>query len=423
MSDVSSSHHRLFYGWVVVAAACGITFFGFGSSYTFSAFLTSLQHDFGASRGSVSLVFSLSAFLYYNFGVVSGALASRWGARRLAVMGMLFLGIGLILASRAQSLWEVYVGYGIGVGLGIGCSYVPAIGTVQRWFVRNRGLASGFAVSGTGLGTLVMPLLASWLIKTVGWRDAYLLLGCLAATLGTGLSLLLVDDPRQRGLAPDGDPIQTNASIPATTGTSVRQAIQSIPFIGLYIACLISSLGIFVPFVHLVPYALDHHVNPSLAVLLIGVIGAGSTSGRFFLGGFADRMGRESFLIVMLVGIAVSLALWALVSSFWMLAIFAFLFGSFYGGWFAIIPAVVMDYVGAQNVRAIIGILYTSLGIGALLGPSMAGFAFDISHSYLLPILAGVGANIIAAGIVMLSTQIVSRKIFSKNLSATSLDQ
>jgi MFS transporter, OFA family, oxalate/formate antiporter len=75
----------MFYGWLVVAAAFAVTFVGFGSAYTFSAFVGALQHDFAASRGSVSLVFSLAGFLYFGLGIVSGLLADRWGSRRLAV--------------------------------------------------------------------------------------------------------------------------------------------------------------------------------------------------------------------------------------------------------------------------------------------------------------------------------------------------
>ena len=151
------SNPRIFYGWFVVAAAFAVTFVGFGSAYTFSAFVESLQKDFAASRGSVSLVFSLAGFLYFGLGVVSGPLADRWGSRRLAVVGMILTGTGLAIASAARSLAEVYAAYGIGVGLGVGCAYVPAVGAVQRWFVRRRGFASGLAVSGIGVGTLAMP--------------------------------------------------------------------------------------------------------------------------------------------------------------------------------------------------------------------------------------------------------------------------
>ena len=158
------AERRIFYGWWVVAAAFAITFLGFGSAYTFSAFLEQLQRDFGASRDSVSLVFSLAGFLYFGLGIVSGPLADRFGSRPLVLIGMILLGLGLALASAAQNLIEVYAAYGLGVGLGMGCAYVPAIGAVQRWFVRRRGFASGLAVAGIGVGTLVMPPLASLLI-------------------------------------------------------------------------------------------------------------------------------------------------------------------------------------------------------------------------------------------------------------------
>src|SRR6202790_5201051 len=97
---------RIFHGWLVVAAAFAVTFVGFGCAYTFSAFVEPLQRDFGASRGSVSLVFSLAGFLYFGLGIVSGPLADRFGSRRLAVAGLVLTGLGLMAASAARSLPE-----------------------------------------------------------------------------------------------------------------------------------------------------------------------------------------------------------------------------------------------------------------------------------------------------------------------------
>src|SRR6202051_4438346 len=222
---------RIFYGWFVVSAAFAVTFVGFGCAYTFSAFVEVLQRDFDASRGSVSLVFSLAGFLYFGLGILSGPLADRFGSRRLAVAGMILTGLGLAAASLAHSLTEIYVAYGLGVGLGVGCAYVPAIGAVQRWFVRRRGFASGLAVSGIGVGTLVMPPLASLLIETLGWRGAYLVLGALAAVVGGGLALLIENDPRDRGLGPDGDPPPSAAQPAQPEGHLVRDAIRSRRFI------------------------------------------------------------------------------------------------------------------------------------------------------------------------------------------------
>jgi MFS family permease len=387
---------KLFYGWFVVAAAFVVTFTGFGSAYTFSSFVESLQRDFGASRGSVSLVFSFAGFLYFGLGVISGPLADRWGARNLAALGMGLVGLGLALASQAQTIVQVYAAYSIGVGAGVGCAYVPTLGAVQRWFVRRRGFASGLAVSGIGVGTLVMPPLATWLIANLGWRDAYLVLGIVAAVIGVGSSLLISDDPRRHGTGPDGDPLETS-SAPVRQGVSIRDAVRTPRFAGLYAACLISAFGVFVPFVHLVPFAVDHQVTPAAAVLLLGMIGVGSTAGRFVLGGIADRVGRDTFLVAMYAGMAVSLAIWAAAGGFWSLAIFALLFGVFYGGWVAILPAIVTDHFGGRNVGGIIGILYTSVAIGTLFGPSAAGFAFDVSHSYVIPVAISAAANIGAA--------------------------
>src|SRR3954470_23420817 len=110
---------RLFHGWLVVAGAFAVTLMGFGGAYTFSAFVDSLQREFGASRGTVSLVFSLAGFLYFGLGVVSGPLADRFGSRRLAVAGMLLIGVGFAAASTAQRMSDIYLAYGLGAGLGV----------------------------------------------------------------------------------------------------------------------------------------------------------------------------------------------------------------------------------------------------------------------------------------------------------------
>ena len=392
---------RPFYGWFVVAAAFTVTFVGFGSAYTFSAFVESLQREFAASRGSVSLVFSLAGFLYFGLGVLTGPLADRFGSRTLSIIGMVMVGLGLCCAGMAHTLEQVYVAYGLGMGLGVGCSYVPAIAVVQRWFVKRRGFASGLAVSGIGVGTLVMPPLAAHLVGALGWRHTYVALGVLATVVGVGMASLIENDPRDRGLAPDGDALQAGEAQRVQKGFSVRGAVRSRRFVGLYAACLICAFGLFVPFVHLIPFALDHGVAQSRAVLLLGAIGVGSTAGRFLLGDLADRCGRELTLVLMFAGMALVLLCWIFAAVFWGMALFALAYGVVYGGFVAVLPALVMDYFGGRNVSGIIGILYTSVALGTLIGPSAAGFAFDVSHSYTLPILIGAGGNIIAAGIML----------------------
>ena len=398
--NAAVSNPRIFYGWFVVAATFAITFVGFGAAYSFSAFLVPLQHDFAASRGSVSFVFALAGFLYFGLGIVTGPLADRFGSRRFAVGGMILTAIGLVAASVARSLTEVYAAYSLGIGLGIGTAYVPAVGAVQRWFVRRRGIASGLAVSGIGVGTLVVPPLASLMIEALGWRETYLILGIFTLIIGAGMALLIEDDPRIRGLAPDGECRGSDTPEPTSAGIPIGDTLRSGRFIRFYAACFICSFGVFVPFVHLVPYALDHGVAQSAAALLIGAIGVGSTVGRFLLGGFADRLGRPLSFLIMFAGMGLSFLIWLFSAGFWPLAVFALVFGVFYGGAVALAPAVLVDYFGGRNASSLVGVAYTSFAFGTLIGPSAAGFAFDVGHSYSLSILASFAAFVIATAVL-----------------------
>jgi predicted MFS family arabinose efflux permease len=235
------------------------------------------------------------------------------------------------------------------------------------------------------------------LIRWLGWRAAYEVLGIFAAVAGVGMALFMENDPHARGLAPDGEPVHPSAAAREPAGSTLSEAIRSGRFIGLYAACLICAFGLFVPFVHLLPYARDHGVAPSSAALLLAAVGVGSTAGRFFLGGVADSVGRAPALVLMFVGMALSLVIWLLSTTFWGLAVFALAYGIFYGGFVAILPALVMDLFGGRNVGAIIGVLYTSVAAGTLVGPSVAGYAFDLSHSYTLSILGSIATNVAAA--------------------------
>ncbi len=388
----------LFYGWVVVAATFVLLFLGFGIAYSFSAFFDSLQREFQASRAETSLVFSIAGFLYFTLGAVSGSIADRIGPRWVCAFGMGLIGGGLLLAGSTHSLIMVYAGYGAAVGAGIGFAYVPAIGAVQRWFIRRRGFASGIAVSGIGFGTLVMPWIAIRLIEFAGWRFAYIVLGLAAAVLGIAASLLIEPSPARRNLHADGDsaaPIDTAMHL--TGGATVREALHSRPFWLLYMASGLSGFALFVPFVHLAPYGHDHGLSQETSVQLVGLIGAGSVVGRFLLGGLADRFGRRRAYSAMFFGMTVMMFWWLVTTSAWGLVAFAIPFGVFYGGFVALAPALISDYFGARNVGALIGLLYTSVSIGTLLGPTLAGVVFDLTGSYAVPIAASAALNLLAA--------------------------
>ena len=404
---------QIFPGWFVVIGAFVVSLLGFGVAYTFSSFLPPLQQTFAATRGDLSFVFAFSGFLYLCLGVVSGPLADHLGPRWVTVAGMLCIGVSMLLVSQAQVLWQVYVIYSLGIGLGVGFSYVPSLAAVQRWFVRQRGFASGMAVAGIGVGTLILPPLATWLIGTVGWRATYLILGVAVLLIGPAAALLLAHSPQRRGLLPDGDsqrgtPAPESMALspdqraePVATadrqqGLTLGQALRTRTFWLLYAASLATGLGLFTPFAHLPAYAQDHGFSVGFGAVLIALIGIGSTGGRFLLGKVADRLGLHRSLIGMFLGMMVLFLWWLVATSAWALVLFAVCFGVCYGGFVALLPALTTVYVGGRRISSVIGILYTSVGIGTLLGPGLAGVAYDLTRSYTVPILLSAGANVIA---------------------------
>lgn len=377
----------LFYGWVVVAAAFLTMFTCFGAAYSFPAFFEPLSREFGATRATVSLVFSAAGFLYFALGAISGRLADRIGPQPVVGFGLACVAAGMFAASFADSLTAIIVYYGIGIGIGVGFAYVPAIGTVQRWFSAKRGQASGWAVAGIGIGTMAAPPAAAYAIEIFGWRGAYVAFGAATLVLGVLATVLLRASPAGMGLQPDGAAAPVAAAPVVPAGLELGQVLRHRVFWLLYLACGLNCIGTFVPFVHLAPYATDQGLSRIEGVWLVGLIGVGSTLGRFVLGGLADRIGRDRSLALIMLLNGVALAYWSVAQGFAALAIFALVFGLFYGGFVALVPAFTADLFGLRAMSAVLGVLYTSVAFGTLLGPTLAGWVFDSTGSYTWPIL------------------------------------
>ena len=378
---------RSSYAWVVVAAAFTLMFIGFAAAYSFAAFFGALEAEFGASRGDIALVFSVAAFVWFLSGAPAGVLADRYGVRRVAIVGVACIALALAIAAVASSLNVLYATYSIGLGLGVGLVYVPSIGAVQPWFSANRALASGIAVAGIGAGNVAGPLLAAWWIGIFGWRGAFLGLALFALALGGAAALAIRNKPR--------------ASAAAADGIALRAALRTTPFWLIFASLFLSCIGLFVPMVHLGPYAVDAGYTASQGVALVSLIGLGSLLGRFTIGGPADRLGRIPALSAMYAGLGVMFVLWWAASAYWVLALFAVVFGICYGAYVALLPTIVMDLYGARSVSGIIGCLYTGCGFGTLIGPWLAGAAYDALGTYQAPIAAGALLSFAAAVCVL----------------------
>lgn len=396
------SGQRVFAGWWVVAGAFLCMLTGYAVAYSFAPFFLPLETEFGARRGETSLVFSICAFLYFMLGFPAGLIADRVGPRPVVIGGLLLVALGLVAASQATTLWQVYLGYSVGVGVGVGLSYVPSIASVQRWFVRRRGTATGLAVAGIGVGTLVGSPLAYELIAAFGWRRTYLILAALTVVGAIVSGVLIRWSPERYGQAPDGDALPPGGSHAPATGFTIGEALRSGPFWAIYTGAMLMSFGLFVPFVHLAPYARDIGLSERFGVMLIVLLGVGSTVGRFLFASVTNWLGRRLSFAMMYVGAGLMLILWSASTSAWALVGFALVFGAFYGGFVAIAPSLAADYFGGKALGSIIGGLYSGVAFGALLGSPVAGYAYDFFGSYTGAILAGAALCFVSFFITLL---------------------
>jgi MFS family permease len=365
----------------------------FGSTYAFGAFFEAIQQSFQAGRFSVSAVFSGTAMVYYLMGLVSGSLADCFSVRWIVASGITFLALGLALASLAPNLPVLMALFCCFVGLGVGLVYIPSITVVQRWFVRQRGRASGIALAGTGLGTLFGPVLAGALLQVLDWRSTLQWFALGVLVLGLWAASRLVGQPGDVGQQPDGDASTQNPhgnKHAAPQGITRPQALRGARFWWFFASIFFASIGMFVALVHIVPQANALGASTAQSPLLIGLIGVGNVLGRLLLSRLGDRLGPQRLLAWLTLALALLNMGWLVAGGFWGLALFALLFGAANGGCITLYPAVAADWFGTRHLGAILGALYVSVGLAALLGASAAGWLFDLTASYAWPI-AGSG--------------------------------
>jgi len=349
--------------WLMVAVSFAALFTVYGVAYSFGAFFKPMAHEFGAGPSATSGVFSITVLIWGVLGWPAGHIADRIGPRPVIIIGAFAIGIGLLLTSLIDRLWVGYLTYGLGVGVGIACGYVPTVAVVGGWFLRRRNTALGIAVAGIGCGTLFVAPIAAALIQRIGWRETYVVFAVASAMLLLVCAFVVKRPPVHVAPAP----------------FRIREAIATPVFKLLYVSSLLSSMGLFTPFVFLPAFARDHGASEVAAATLVGLIGGSSVVGRMGLGAMADRVGVVRLYQLCYLVVGLSFALWLVAQSYALLVVFALVLGVGYGGYVALSPAVLAHFYGTERLGSVLGALYTSGGVGVLMGPPVAGFI--IGHS------------------------------------------
>jgi len=388
----------LFYGYYIAICSVMLLAVVHGTYSSYGAFFNSLQSEFGWSRAVTSGVHSLGFAMSGVGAMIFGRLNDRFGPRRILTAGGIMFSLGYFLMSRVSGTCQLYLTYCLVISMWPSATDVIVLSTTCRWFVRRRGLVSGLVKAGTGIGIMLVPLLASHFISCYGWRTAYTLLALMAIVFILPLVQILRRDPSQKGLQPYGGDAAIQVEL-SEDGFSFSEAVTVKQFWMLCISLFMVWYCANSVMVHVIPYAIDSDVPSIQAAALLSIIGGSSIVGRIVMGGTGDRTGaRKAFAInfCILVGTLV----WLFFSTeLWQLRTFVVVYGFAHGGFFGLLSPLVAELFGTRSHGALFGMITFWGMMGGAVGPVIAGRIFDVTQSYqpaflILIIVSSVGLTL-----------------------------
>lgn len=382
---------KIFYGWVVVAAAFTISLYLYGLVGSgFSALIEPLSQQFGWSYTQISIAGSLRGLEVGILAPLMGWLVDRWGPRRLVFTGIVMVGVGFILLSRVTSLGLFYAAYAM-IALGFsGLGPTVTMAAVSKWFRKKSGTAVGIMHSGVGFSGLVLPFIV-YLVDGQGWQRAAVILGVIAAVLFAPLALFLRHKPEQYGLLPDGEATEAvaagkvaQAARPANHDFKPGEALRSRTFWHIALAMACQMMMVNAVTTHVMPYLGSVGFSRLTAGYIASAVPLASVAGRLGFGWLGDRMSRKQMMTLGYAMMGLSFPFYALTSSSsagFLVPFFA-LFSVGFGGNAVLRAAIVNEYYGRTNFGTIHGFVMGVAVLGNISGPPLAGWVYDKWGSY-----------------------------------------
>ena len=370
------SQRGLYYGWIVVGASAAIVCIGMGTLFSLGVFLKPMADTMGWSRGAISSVALLNWIAMGLGSFLWGALSDRIGTRAVAVAGGLLLGLGLVLSSQVQALWQLYVTFGFLVGFAVGAFYAPLTSTATKWFTARRGLAVALVSSGIGVGILVIAPLARALTSLWDWRVALLVLGDLAWLVVVPVALVIREQPAEGTAGPPDGLARPGREY------STREVLATPQFWAIaltHFACCAAHSG---PIFHMVTHATDQGIGAMAAATALGVSGMASIVGRLGGGVLADRVGIKPTLLAGLALQAAMVVLYLIVRDVGLFYALSIVFGVAYGGVMPLYALVTREYFGERVMGAAYGAVFLVSTLGMGIGSYAGGWLYDRLGSY-----------------------------------------
>ncbi|MGN6810867.1 MAG: MFS transporter [Thermomicrobiales bacterium] len=408
----------VYYGWLIVATVTLMLAVTSGGRFVFGVVIKPVSYEFGWSRTDLATAVTINVILLSILQPIIGLAVSRWGSRRILLIGVVATAVMMVPLSLATHLWQIYVFYGIVAAFAFAAtSPVNVTALVSGWFTKRRGLALSIATSGSAIGQLAIVPLATWIMVTWSWRTSYWVLAGVALLAMLPLGWLLVrdappgttDDP---DTPPDDAPAAGDKSLVAGCApvalpvVSIRQAIRTPAYWQLSFGFFVCGYTMSFTSVHMIPYMLDmsehsFHTMETVASTALSVVGGCSILGAVVIGLLADRIGRKPMLATtyFLRGLAFLMLVLAgpnLVGIF----LAAIILGISWTSTTPLTSAISADMYGRHSLAGIFGFMFSTMNIGSAAGAWLAARDYDITGNYHLSLIVNAFLGFAAAAVV-----------------------
>ncbi len=399
---------RLHYAWVIMALTGLVLLASAGIRTAPQMLITPLEQEFGWPRDQISFAVAISILWFGLGGPLAGTLVEKLGLRRVMVVGLTLIVLGLAALLSLSALWQLHLFWGVMVGVGTGMmANVLAATVAARWFRRHRGVVVGALSAAAAAGQLVFLPSMMALNDTVGWRGAMLVAGAAIAVLVLPVWALMHEHPNSLGLRPYGETADTPpetapAGAPAGERTSLAEAVRTRDFwllAGSFFVCGYTTNGLVGT--HLLPHALEHGFDGPLAASAIGLMGLMNVVGTLGSGWLSDRFDNRLLLAGYYGFRALSLLFLPWVADFNGLLIFSIIYGL---DWIATVPPTInltAQRFGRHSVGVLYGWIFLAHMVGAALAAYLGGLLRVQLGDYTLAFLSAAALGFMASGLAL----------------------
>ena len=364
------------YRWVIVATGGLLGCVAIGGMFSLPVLLQPIARDTGWSVAGISSAMTIGFLAMAFASMIWGTLSDRYGALPVVLTGSIVIAASLALASRATSLIEFQLLFGLMVGAATAAIFVPMMATVTGWFDTHRSLAVSLVSAGMGMAPMTMSPLAAWLVSGHDWRTTMLILAGIVAAVMIPASLLVRRPPALAGV------VATAGDAGPQPEISRSEAIRSPQFIILLATnffCCATHSG---PIIHTVSYAISCGIPLIAAVSIYSLEGLAGLFGRIGFGLLGDRFGAKRVLVIGLLAQAFGALAYVFVRELAAFYAVAVMFGFIYAGVMPLYAVLVRENFPLRMLGTVMGGIAMAGSLGMATGPIAGGLIYDTFASY-----------------------------------------